>query len=101
MYRVTELVTWIRAPGSLPPFLVDHIGNAADARPGLAVLRIRYSDGLNGALVISCNLAGTPKSVDEGINATRGFVNFFHPAEPAFGQHSNRTVFHVLRGAED
>jgi hypothetical protein len=100
-YRVTELVSWIRAPGSLPPFLIDHIGNASDARPGLAVLRIRYSDGLDGALVVSCTLAGTPKSVDEGINATRGFVNFFHPAEPAFGQHSNRTVFHVLRGAED
>jgi hypothetical protein len=95
-YRVTELVSWSRAPGSLAPFLVDHIGNAADARPGLAVLRIRYSDGLDGALVVSCNLAGTPKSVDEGINATRGFVNFFNPAEPGFGQHSNRTVFHAL-----
>jgi hypothetical protein len=95
-YRVTELVSWSRAPGSLAPFLVDHIGNAADARPGLAVLRIRYSDGLDGALVVSCNLAGTPKSVDEGINATRGFVNFFHPAEPGFGQHSNRTGFHAL-----
>jgi TAT (twin-arginine translocation) pathway signal sequence len=94
-YRVTELVTWLRAPGSLPSFLVDHIGNAADARPGLAVLRIRYSDGLDGALVVSCNLA-SPPSVDEGINATRGFVNFFRPAVPAFGQHSNRTVFHVL-----
>lgn len=101
-YRVTDLVSWMQAPGSLPPFLIDHIGNAADARPGLAVLRIRYSDGLDGALVVSCTLAGTPPSVDEGINATRGFVNFFRPAVPAFGQHSNRTVFHVVRkGAED
>jgi hypothetical protein len=99
-YRVSDLVSWIRAPGSLPAVLVDHIGNAADALPGLAVLRIRYSDGLVGALVVSCNLA-SPASVDEGINATRGFVNFFHPAEPAFGQHSNRTVFHVLRKGEE
>ncbi len=101
-YEVTELVSWHRAPGSLPPFLVDHIGDPADARPGLAVLRIRYSDGLDGTLFVSCNLAGSPSSVDEGINASRGFVNFFHPAEPTFGKHSNRTVFHVIpRGAED
>jgi TAT (twin-arginine translocation) pathway-exported protein len=101
-YRVTALVSWHRAPGSLPSFLVDHIGDSADARPGLAVLGITYSDGLDGILVVSCNLAGTPKSVDEGINASRDFVNFFHPAEPTFGKHSNRTVFHVLRkGAED
>ena len=101
-YQVTHLVSWQRAPGSLPSFLVDHIGNAADARPGLAVLRIRYSDGLEGGLVVSCNLAGTPGSVDEGINATRGFVNFFRPAEPTFGKHANRTVFHVVpKGAED
>jgi len=99
-YRVTELVSWVRAPGSIPPVLVDHIGNAADALPGLAVLRIRYSDGFVGALVVSCNLQ-SPPSVDEGINATRGFVNFFHPAEPAFGQHSNRTIFHVLRKREE
>ena len=102
-YRVTELVSWVRAPGTLlgTP-LVDHIGNKADGSPGLAVFRIKYSDGLDGTLVVSCNLRGTPPSVDEGINASRGFVNFFHPAEPAFGKHSNRTVFHLLHeGAED
>ena len=100
-YRVTELVTWVRAPGTLlgTP-LIDHIGNAADASPGLAVFRTKYSDGLDGTLVVSCNLNGTPSSVDEGINASRGFVNFFHPAEPGFGKHSNRTVFHLL-GKED
>ena len=100
-YRVTELVSWVRAPGTLlgTP-LVDHIGEAADATPGLAVFRIKYSDGLDGTLVVSCNLKGTPPSVDEGINASRGFVNFFHPAEPGFGKHSNRTVFHLL-GKED
>jgi hypothetical protein len=96
-YRVTELVSWVRAPGTLlgTP-LVDHIGNAADASPGLAVFRTKYSDGLDGTLVVSCNLKGTPSSVDEGINASRGFVNFFHPAMPGFGKHSNRTVFHLL-----
>jgi hypothetical protein len=96
-YRVTELVSWVLAPGQLPPPFVDHIGKLADTRAGLAVLRIKYSDGLDGVLVLSCNLAGTPPSVDEGINASRGFVNFFMPATPTVGKHSNRTLFHVLR----
>jgi hypothetical protein len=26
----------------------------------------------------------------------RGFVNFFDPAMPGFGKHSNRTAFHAL-----
>jgi hypothetical protein len=101
-YRVTELVSWVLAPGHLPPPFVDHIGTLADTRAGLAVLHIKYSDGLDGVLFLSCNLAGTPPSVDEGINASRGFVNFFHPAMPTVGKHSNRTLFHVLRdGGED
>jgi TAT (twin-arginine translocation) pathway signal sequence len=96
-YRVTELVSWVQAPGHLLPPLVDHIGTLADTRAGLAVLRIKYSDGLEGVLFLSCNLAGTPPSVDEGINASRGFLNFFMPAMPTTGKHSNRTLFHVLR----
>jgi hypothetical protein len=101
-YRVTELVSWVRAPGTeLGTPLVDHIGNKADGSPGLAVFRIKYSDGLDGTLVVSCNLNGTPPSVDEGINASRGFVNFFHPAMPGFGKHSNRTVFHLLHGGDE
>jgi hypothetical protein len=50
---------------------------------------------------MSCNLRGTPKSVDAGINASRGFVNFFALQMPVFGQHSNRTLFHVLGEGED
>jgi hypothetical protein len=101
-YRVTELIGWVRAPGTLAGTpLRDHIGPLVDTRAGLAVLRIRYSDGLDGVLFLSCNLNGTPPSVDEGTNGSRGFVNFFMPAKPAFGKHSNRTLFHALREAED
>jgi len=100
-YRVIELISWVQAPGHLPPPFVDHIGTLADTRAGLAVLRIKYSDGLDGVLFVSCNLAGTPPSVDEGINASRGYVNFFHPAMPTVGKHSNRTLFHVLRDGGD
>jgi len=101
-YRVTELVTSLRAPGTLAGTpLHDHIGRLEDTRAGLAVLRIKYSDGLDGVLFLSCTLRGTPPSVDEGTNGSRGYVNFFHPAMPAFGKHSNRTLFHSLREAED
>ena len=102
MYRVTELVTWLRAPGTLAGTpLHDHIGRLEDTRAGLAVLRIKYSDGLDGVLFLSCNLNGTPPSVDEGSNGSRGFVNFFHPAMPSFGKHSNRTLFHALHGEQE
>ncbi len=96
-YRVTELISWVLAPGTLAgaPFN-DHIGSLADIRAGLAVLRIKYSDGLDGVLFVGCSLNGTPPSVDEGINASRGFVNFFKPEEAGFGNHSNRTAFHAL-----
>jgi TAT (twin-arginine translocation) pathway signal sequence len=101
-YRVTELISWVLAPGTLlGSGLTDHIGTLADTRAGLAVLRIKYSDGLDGVLFLSCNLTGTPASVDEGINASRGFVNFFAPQMPVFGQHSNRTLFHVLGRGEN
>jgi hypothetical protein len=104
-YRVTELVSWIQAPGTLfgTP-LIDHIGNGTktDTRAGLAVLRIKYSpDGLEGILFLSCNLPGSPASVDEGINASRGFVNFFHPGMPTSGLASNRTLFHALGEGEE
>ncbi|HEV2033557.1 MAG TPA: twin-arginine translocation signal domain-containing protein [Candidatus Dormibacteraeota bacterium] len=94
-YRVTELVSWIQAPGTLAgnKLLVDHIGNLADTRAGLAVLRIKYSDRLDGILFLSCNL-GSPASVVEGINASRGFVNFF-------AVKTGSTLFHVLGDGEE
>lgn len=101
-YRVTELISWVLAPGTLVGSgLVDHIGSLANTRAGLAVFRIKYSDGLEGILFLSCNLRGTPASVDEGINASRGVVNFFHPAMPNFTKHSNRTLFHALTEGEE
>jgi hypothetical protein len=101
-YRVTEFISWVRAPGTLAGTpLIDHIGSLADTRAGLAVLRIKYSDGLGGVLFLSCNLNGTPASVNEGINASRGFVNFFMPATPVFAKHSNRTLFHALHAGDE
>jgi len=96
-FRVTEFISWHRAPGTLAGTgLADHIGSLTDTQAGLAVLRIKYSDGLDGVLFLSCNLNNTPSSVNEGITGSRGFVNFFTPAKPGFSAESNRTLFHAL-----
>jgi hypothetical protein len=41
--------------------LVDGFGNAADARAGLAVLQVHYSDGENGVVVVVCTLGPPPR----------------------------------------
>jgi hypothetical protein len=95
-YRVRRLVAWHEAPGTLPSVVVDTIGRSADARAGLAVLQIRYSDGSGlGKLVVSCHLPiGSPDSIFEGITASKGFVDYFDP-DPG------TTIFHVLRDNGD
>jgi len=76
-----------------PPF--DNIGNPAERSPGLAVLRIQYSDGEHGILVLSCHLVGTPDSVFEGITASKGFVDYYNSQVSIPGVNANRTLFHV------
>ncbi len=96
-YTVTGLVRWEEAPGTLPsPPVIDDIGNAADARSGLVVLRIAYSDGSRGILVVGCQLpVGTPATVFEGVTASKGFVDFWNRVPPVPGVDANRTVFHL------
>lgn len=95
-YTVTGLVRFTEAPGGLPADLPERIGDPADARAGLAVLRIAYSDGDQGLLMISCHLVESPASVGEGIAATKGFTLFSRVA-PIPGIDANRTVFHIVR----
>ena len=100
-YTVTGFVSFEVAPGTLPspPFTDGITGVAADARAGLAVLRITYSDGDEGVLIVSCDLPGTPPNLPivEGITVTKGFVDYWNrvapESAPPFG---NRTTFHVL-----
>jgi hypothetical protein len=73
------------------------VGNEKDARAGLAVLRIKYSDGDSGVLVVSCSLNGTPAAVFDGITASKGFVEFWNQAANG----ANRaTIFHVMHGGD-
>ena len=91
-YEVTGLVRWDLAPGTFPG--VDNIDDGTPSA-GLAVLRVLYSDGDRGILVVSCHLAGTPNSVFEGITASKGFVDYWNREGPAPGVDAGRTLFHV------
>jgi len=100
-YTVTGFVSFVVAPGTLPspPFTDGVTGVAADARAGLAVLRIAYSDGDTGVLTVSCDLPGTPPDLPivEGITATKGFVDYWNRVAPqSVAPFGNRTTFHVL-----
>ncbi len=98
-YEVTGLVRWEDAPGLLPAAIIDNIGVKADSTSGLAVLRIAYSDGELGVLVVSChNPVGSPNTLFEGITATKGYVDYWNHGVAVGGTDANRTSFHVLRG---
>ena len=98
-YRVRALVRFDVAPGT-PPLPHDNIGPLVNGRAGLLVLRISYSDGSGGVLVVSCHLVGSPNTIVEGVTASKGFVGFLQePARP--GINANRTAFHVLSEEED
>ena len=92
-YEVTGFVSYVLSPGTFP-LAHDNIGNPADVRAGLAVLKISYNDGSDGVLTVSCTIAGTPAAVFEGITATKGYVDYLRPDVPG---NNNRTLFHVLK----
>ncbi len=76
---------------------MDRLGNLADARPRLLVVRIAYSDGSEGTLVVSWYFVGTSDAVFEGVTASKGFVDYWsREAPPAPPGNANRTVFHVI-----
>ena len=99
---MTGFVSFELAPGTLPspPFTDGITGVAADARAGLAVLRIAYSDGDTGVLIVSCDLPGTPPNLPivEGITASKGFVDYWNRAAPqSVAPFGNRTTSHVFK----
>ena len=95
-YEVTGFVSYVLAPGTFP-LPNDNIGNPADGRAGLLVVRVAYSDGSEGSLVVSCNFAGTATAdVFEGVTASKGRTGFWNRAAAAPGVEGNRTAFHVI-----
>lgn len=70
-FRVTSLVKFNLAPGSVPGQPSFHAG--------LVFLHVEYDDGSRGILVVGCNLGPpTPPSVAEGFSASKGFVDYWN-----------------------
>jgi hypothetical protein len=96
-YAVTGLVSFENAGPNGSPALTDTIGSYLDARGGLLVLRVLYSDGEQGVLTVSCHgPVNVPNTVFEGITTTKGIVGYVDRGKPVGGVDANRTVFHVL-----
>jgi hypothetical protein len=96
-YTVTALLSFHVAPGAVPPGVLppDLLPDNTSARAGLAFLRIRYSDGTHGILVVSCRLPSSPPEVAEGISASKGFVDFWRMEDPDF------TLFQIVSKHDD
>src|SRR5690606_12690721 len=104
-YTVTELISFVEAPGSTPPITGDSIAERTDARAGLAVMRLAYADADgnpagSGVLTVSSRLAkDSPPSVFVGVTATKDYVAFWDRYEPVRGVNANRANFHVIPAA--
>jgi hypothetical protein len=103
-YRVTELVFFETTGGSLAGTgIIDDVGSLADTREGLAVMKVAYSDGAKGTLVVVCNLGlpTSPPAMIEGTTATKGVVDYavpLIPVPPASNPDlvTGNTIFHVI-----
>jgi hypothetical protein len=111
-YRVQHLVRFTVAPGFGNAAAIDNIpgatGDISDHRAGLLFVKIAYSDGSKGILVVSCRLPGgpdfltrppAPASIFEGITASKGYVDYWSRVPPIAAPtpvDGNRTLFHIL-----
>ena len=116
-YRVQQLVRFNVAPGVQTAGLVDNIpgaiGDLTDQRAGLLFVKIAYSDGSKGVLVVSCHLNGgpdfvtrpaAPASIFEGITASKDYADYWNRLPPIGAPtpvDGNRTLFHILSQDEN
>ncbi|MBI4457264.1 MAG: hypothetical protein HY644_15400 [Acidobacteria bacterium] len=97
-YDVVEVISFRLAPGTaLGTVTQDLIGAREDQRAGVAVLRVLFSDGGRGILILSSRLGGTPDFVVEGISATDDFINYFNVSPVVGSVDANHISFHILR----
>lgn len=95
-YQVTGLIRFNEGPGTQPAATVDNIGRKEDFRAGLAFLRIAYSDGSRGVLVIMCHTPTSPPEFTEGISSSKGALNYWNTQEDKPNVDGNRTTFHLI-----
>lgn len=94
-YDVTELVNWTFSNFQTAGVLIDLIDDGTRSN-GVALVRIRYSDGSEGVLGIGCHGPGAPDGAVEGVIVSKGHVTYWDAQAPVGGVDANRTVFHVM-----
>jgi hypothetical protein len=95
-YTVEALVIFVFANlQSQTPAFIDNIGDIFARANGTAVLKVEYSDGDQGILVVGCHGPGAPAGISEGVSATKGFKTFDQVQPPQAGVDANRTIFHI------
>ena len=93
-YKVTALVSWVRANDQANVGFVDNIDEGTRTN-GTAVLKVAFSDGSSGVLTVGCHGPGAPPGIFEGIATTKGYKTYYNVQSPAPGVDANRTIFHV------
>ena len=94
-YEVTELSSWEFANfQAATPVFIDNIDEGRKAN-GTAVLKITFSDGMQGVLTVGCHGPGAPPGIFEGIATTKAYKTYYDVQSPAPGVDANRTNFHV------
>ncbi|SRR6266581_3741034 len=69
-YSVTGLVRWDEL--GIFPTLLNAVG-------GLATLRVEYSDGSHGVLIVSCHApSGSDPAIFEGITASKSAIDYWN-----------------------
>jgi hypothetical protein len=100
-YRVRGLASWEFDSFQTPGF-IDHIADASTRANGNAVLRIRYSDGSTGVLLIGCHGPGASNGIVEGVGGSKNQVTYWFIEQPPPGAVDlNRTLFHILVEEDD
>ena len=94
-YEVTELASWHFSNLQTGSF-IDLIDDGSRAN-GVAVFRIRYSDGSEGVLGVGCHGPGAPDGTLEGVIASKGPVTYWDAQAPMNGVNANRTIFHLIK----
>jgi hypothetical protein len=95
-YSVIELLSWRPVSGGslAGTGLQDHTNDRGTPSAGLATLRVRFENGREGTLTVSCHLPGAPNCVFEGITATMAYEDFSKHDTGGF------TLFHVRSDGE-
>jgi hypothetical protein len=92
-YEVTELASW-HFSNLQTGSVIDLIDDGSRAN-GVAVFRIRYSDGSEGVLGVGCHGPGAPDGTLEGVIASKGSVTYWDAQAPV--GNANRTIFHLIK----